>query len=120
VRVAELVGLSQLLNAYPAFLPYGTQKLVELARALVNDPKLVLLDEPAAGLNAGEKEHFKEILLKVKQGGVSILLVEHDMGVVMDISDKITVMNFGNRIAEGTPQEISENPDVIEAYLGVN
>ncbi|MCE5192659.1 MAG: ABC transporter ATP-binding protein [Candidatus Cryosericum sp.] len=119
-RVAELVGLSQLLNAYPAFLPYGTQKLVELARALVNDSKLVLLDEPAAGLNAGEKEQFKEILLKVKQGGVTILLVEHDMGVVMDISDKITVMNFGNRIAEGTPQEISENPDVIEAYLGVN
>ncbi len=119
-HVAELVGLGQLLNAYPAFLPYGTQKLVELARALVNDPKLVLLDEPAAGLNSGEKEQFKEILLKVKQGGITILLVEHDMGVVMDISDTITVMNFGNRIAEGTPQQVSENPDVIQAYLGVN
>lgn len=117
--VAELVGLTQLLNAYPLFLPYGTQKLVELARALVNDPQLLLLDEPAAGLNSAEKDYFKKILLEVKKRGITILLVEHDMGVVMDISDLITVMNFGEKIAEGTPEEVSENPEVIQAYLGV-
>ena len=119
-NAAQLVGVGDLLNAYPTFLPYGTQKLVELARALVNDPRMVLLDEPAAGLNSSEKEQFKEILLKVKDRGITVLLVEHDMGVVMDISDTITVMNFGHRIAEGTPQEVSEDADVIEAYLGVN
>ena len=117
---AQLVGVGNLLNAYPAFLPYGTQKLVELARALVNDPRMVLLDEPAAGLNSGEKDQFKDILRKVKDRGITVLLVEHDMGVVMDISDMITVMNFGHKIAEGTPREVSENADVVEAYLGVN
>ncbi|HPS70026.1 MAG TPA: ABC transporter ATP-binding protein, partial [Candidatus Cryosericum sp.] len=87
---------------------------------LVNDPRMVLLDEPAAGLNSGEKDQFKDILRKVKDKGITVLLVEHDMGVVMDISDTITVMNFGHKIAEGTPREVSENADVIEAYLGVN
>ena len=119
-QVAQLVGIEHLLNAYPAFLPYGTQKLVELARALVNDPRMVLLDEPAAGLNSSEKDQFKDILRKVKDRGITVLLVEHDMGVVMDISDMITVMNFGHKIAEGTPREVSENADVVEAYLGVN
>jgi branched-chain amino acid transport system ATP-binding protein len=118
-KVTDLLGITQLLKAYPAFLPYGTQKIVELARVLVSEPKLLMLDEPAAGLNNSEKEYFKHILDIVRKTGVTILLVEHDMGVVMDISDAITVMNFGYKIAEGKPSEIEANPQVIEAYLGV-
>lgn len=118
-KVTDLLGITQILNAYPVFLPYGTQKLVELGRALISEPELIMLDEPAAGLNNSEKEYFKHILQRVKKSSITILLVEHDMGVVMDISDTVTVMNFGNKIAEGKSSEVSENPEVIEAYLGV-
>jgi branched-chain amino acid transport system ATP-binding protein len=118
-KAAEMVGLLNVLKAYPAFLPYGTQKLVELARVIISNPKLILLDEPAAGLNSSEKENFKGILREVKNNGTTILLVEHDMGVVMDISDIVTVMNFGHKIAEGSPTEVASNREVIEAYLGV-
>lgn len=115
----ELVNISQLAKAYPVFLPHGTQKLVELARAIVSKPKLVMLDEPAAGLNDEEKEELKKVLLKIKDMGITILIVEHDMGIVMDISDTVTVMSYGEKIAEGTPDVVSKNEDVIEAYLGV-
>lgn len=118
--VSNLIGISHLLKAYPIFLPYGTQKLVELGRALVSKPEVILLDEPAAGLNTAEKETMKQILKKIKDSGITILIVEHDMGIVMDISDKVTVMNFGEKIAEGKPEEVSNNAQVIEAYLGVD
>jgi branched-chain amino acid transport system ATP-binding protein len=118
-KVTEMLGLTGILNAYPLFLPYGTQKLVELARVLIGDPKIILLDEPAAGLNTSEKENFKLIIQEARKTDITILLVEHDMGVVMDISDTVTVMDFGQKIAEGKPSEVEKNHDVIEAYLGV-
>jgi branched-chain amino acid transport system ATP-binding protein len=91
---------------------------VEIGRALISSPKLILLDEPAAGLNPSETEFLKEIIMKIKEKGVTILLVEHDMSLVMDISDQITVMNFGKKIAEGRPEQIKNDPEVIKAYLG--
>ena len=118
-EVLELVNIAPLAEAYPVFLPHGTQKLVELARAIVSKPKLVMLDEPAAGLNDEEKDALKQVLLKIKDMGITILIVEHDMGIVMDISDVVTVMSYGEKIAEGTPEVVSKNEDVIEAYLGV-
>jgi branched-chain amino acid transport system ATP-binding protein len=99
-------------------LPYGTQKLVDVGRALMIFPKILLLDEPAAGLTESETEKLKEKLIKIKEMGTTIILVEHDMNLVMDISDKITVLNFGKKIAEGKPEEIVNNKEVIKAYLG--
>ena len=99
-------------------LPYGKQKMVELGRALMTAPKLLLLDEPAAGLNASERKKFVDIILKTFATGIDILLIEHNMDVVMNISNQITVLNFGAKIAEGTPTEIKNNREVIKAYLG--
>lgn len=117
--VLDLLNIAHLAKAYPVFLPYGIQKLVELGRAIVSSPKLVLLDEPAAGLNDTEKVVMKEILLKIKNMGVTLLVVEHDMGIVMDLSDTVSVMNYGIKIAEGSPDEVSKDKEVIKAYLGV-
>jgi len=100
-------------------LPYGVQKRVELGRALVLEPKLLLLDEPAAGMNVEETEDMARFILDIQEEkGITILLVEHDMGVVMDISDRICVLEFGTKIAEGAPEEIARNESVIKAYLG--
>ncbi|MFH0871215.1 MAG: ATP-binding cassette domain-containing protein [bacterium] len=99
-------------------LPYGQQRLLELARSLASDPKLLLLDEPAAGLNANETEGLIELLFQVRDRGITILLVEHDMSLVMNVSDHITVLNFGKKIAEGTVEEIECNQEVVDAYLG--
>ncbi len=100
-------------------LPYGLQKRVELGRALALEPQLLLLDEPMAGMNVEEKEDMARFILDInEERGVTVVLIEHDMGVVMDISDRVAVLDFGAKIADGSPQEIRTHPDVIRAYLG--
>ena len=115
----QFVGLEDKANAIVRGLPYGHQRLVEIARALAGHPKLLLLDEPAAGLNQTEKMELVELLKKLRSGhGLTVFLIDHDMGLVEKVSDRITVLNFGKKIAEGTPQEVLRHPDVIAAYLG--
>lgn len=118
VDVADILELKNNLGLLAGNLPYGTQKLVDVGRALMIFPKILLLDEPAAGLTESETEKLKEKLIKIKEMGTTIILVEHDMNLVMDISDKITVLNFGKKIAEGKPEKIVNNKEVIKAYLG--
>ena len=115
----QFVGLADKADAIVRSLPYGHQRMVEIARALAGHPKLLLLDEPAAGLNQTEKMELVELLKKLRSGhGLTIFLIDHDMGLVEKVSDRITVLNFGKKIAEGTPQEVLRHPDVIAAYLG--
>jgi branched-chain amino acid transport system ATP-binding protein len=117
--VMERFGLSAYAHSPVASLPYGLQKMVEFGRALVSKPRLILLDEPAAGLNPSETKELTGLIRRLRdEDGITVLLVEHDMGLVRSICDEIYVMDFGRRIAHGTPDEISRNPLVIEAYLG--
>jgi ABC-type branched-subunit amino acid transport system ATPase component len=118
MEMLKFVGLEKAAFSQPGALSFGNQRLVELARSLMADPLLLLLDEPASGLNDAEVESFMELLSVVKGRGVTILLVEHNMKLVMNISDDIVVLDFGRRLAEGPPSAICANPEVIEAYLG--
>ena len=117
-RQIERVGLSGQINAAAGSLPLGRQRIVEIARALCADPVLLLLDEPAAGLRHMEKQRLASLLRDLRGNGISVLLVEHDMGFVMDLADRVVVLDFGSKIAEGTPETIRTNPEVIRAYLG--
>lgn len=112
------VGLAHLADENAANLALGQQKLLEIARAMALEPRLLLLDEPAAGLPGGETRELEKLILQLKEKGTTILLVEHDMETVMNLADNIVVMDFGRKIAEGTPEEIQRNPQVIKAYLG--
>jgi len=118
MAMLEFVGLAHLANAEARSLPYGRQRVLELARALVTNPDILLLDEPAAGLNPAETEELVELLYDIVDHGITILLVEHDMNLVMGIAEDITVLNFGKKIAEGDREAVENDPEVIEAYLG--
>lgn len=118
-KIVEYVGLSHRKNELAMNLPVGEQRLLEIGRALAAEPKILLLDEPAAGLNTKETKNLSSLITQIREElGISILIVEHDMELVMGISDMITVLNFGEVIAEGKPLEIQKNPQVISAYLG--
>jgi branched-chain amino acid transport system permease protein len=118
-RQIERVGLGEQIDQLAGSLSLGQQRIVEIARALCVDPLLLLLlDEPAAGLRHMEKQRLSALLRQLRDGGMSVLLVEHDMGFVMDLADRVVVLDFGTKIAEGTPAAIKTNPDVIKAYLG--
>lgn len=118
LALLEFVGLDDIADVDAGSLPYGRQRRLEIARALATEPKLLLLDEPAAGMNESESQDLLRLVGKIREQGIAVLLIEHDMHVVMSVCDKLAVLNFGKRIALGTPEEVRENPDVIVAYLG--
>jgi len=118
MEILSFLGIEPFAKDQASNLPFGYQKMIEIARALATKPKLLLLDEPASGLNDHERNQLSLLISKIRESGLTILLVEHNMDLVMKVSDEILVLNYGSKIAEGTPSEIQNNQDVIDAYLG--
>ena len=118
ILTLKFLNLAHYVNEKAGSLAYGLQKNLEIARAIVSHPSVLLLDEPASGLNTNDLETLSKGIVAIRNSGITVVLIEHKMDVVMSISDKIAVLNFGQKIADGNPEEISTNPEVIDAYLG--
>lgn len=118
IEILDSIGLKDKISDYPSNLPYGDQRRLEIARAIATEAKIIILDEPAAGMNPQESENLLDFIKNLVKRGYTILLIEHDMSVVMNVSDRIYVIDHGKKVAEGLPTEIANNKHVIEAYLG--